>query len=176
MDRPRQIKPNAQGGDLAAPAWTAFMTEVYRRKPAPADWTQPAGVVSVQVIAGTGLLYSPECIGASVATELFVSGLEPTEACDPATYYGPQPVAPGDSLAGDSTGAPFDRPAGELPAGRRATVPAWDSALTPAPPARRRRPAGPARDTLFEQTAPPGLRPSVPPPPGARPSVPPPAR
>src|SRR4051812_28710439 len=32
MDSPQKIKANAQGGILAAPAWTAFMTEVYRRK------------------------------------------------------------------------------------------------------------------------------------------------
>ena len=34
FDKPKKIKANAQGGELAAPAWTAFMKEVYRRKPA----------------------------------------------------------------------------------------------------------------------------------------------
>ena len=29
FDRPQKIKANAQGGILAAPAWTAFMNEVY---------------------------------------------------------------------------------------------------------------------------------------------------
>jgi penicillin-binding protein 1A len=41
FDRPQKIKDNAQGGVLAAPAWTAFMTEIYRRKPAPPDWPKP---------------------------------------------------------------------------------------------------------------------------------------
>ncbi len=38
FDQPKRIKDNAQGGTLAAPAWTAFMREVYARKPAPRDW------------------------------------------------------------------------------------------------------------------------------------------
>ena len=35
FDQPQKIKANAQGGVLAAPAWTSFMREVYRRRPAP---------------------------------------------------------------------------------------------------------------------------------------------
>ena len=46
FDRPQKIKANAQGGVLAAPAWTAFMNEVYRRKPAPRDWPMPADIVT----------------------------------------------------------------------------------------------------------------------------------
>jgi penicillin-binding protein 1A len=153
MDRPRPIKANAQGGELAAPAWTTFMTEVYRRKPAPPDWPQPAGVVAVQLVAGTNLLHIPECVGAPVATELFVAGLEPVESCTPGVFYGPPGTNPADSLAADSLGTPFAppaRPGGDpaAPPGRRATVPF----------------VGPPRDTLFEQTAPPGARPTVPPP------------
>ena len=34
FDQPKRIKDNAQGGQLAAPAWTSFMREVYERKPA----------------------------------------------------------------------------------------------------------------------------------------------
>ena len=170
MDRPRPIKGNAQGGELAAPAWTAFMTEVYRRKPKPPDWPQPAGVVSVQLVAGTNLLHIPECVGAAVVTELFIAGMEPVESCTPGVAYGPDGLPRPDSLAVDSSGAPFDAPAGgpaggfggdPAPAGRRATVPFGDTLVEP-PAARRRRPAGPARDTLFEQTAPPGYRPSEP--------------
>ena len=43
MDRPVKIMHDAQGGRLAGPAWTAFMTEVYRRKPPPPDWPRPDG-------------------------------------------------------------------------------------------------------------------------------------
>ncbi len=44
MDRPVKIMHDAQGGRLAGPAWTAFMTEVYRRKPPPPDWPRPEGL------------------------------------------------------------------------------------------------------------------------------------
>ncbi len=177
MDRPRPIKGNAQGGELAAPAWTAFMSEVYRRRPAPSDWARPAGVVEVELVAGTGLRYLPECVGAPVVTELYVAGLEPTETCVPGQVYGPPGAAPADSLAADSLGTPFDAPAdpadpaagGSPPPGRRATVPAPDSAAPLGASPRPRRPPSrpreaPARDTLLEQTTP-GYRPSVPPPP-----------
>jgi penicillin-binding protein 1A len=50
MDRPKKIKSNAQGGILAAPAWTAFMREVYRRKPASPDWPRPDGIVERQIV------------------------------------------------------------------------------------------------------------------------------
>ena len=45
LDRPQKIKNNAQGGVLAAPAWTAFMSEVYRRKPQSPDWPDRKSVV-----------------------------------------------------------------------------------------------------------------------------------
>src|SRR5690606_31659989 len=42
FDSPKRIKANAQGGILAAPAWTAFMTEVYKQRGSPpADWNRP---------------------------------------------------------------------------------------------------------------------------------------
>src|SRR5205085_5496345 len=46
FDRPTKIKANAQGGELASPGWSAFMTEVYGRKPQPPDWPRPDGVVA----------------------------------------------------------------------------------------------------------------------------------
>ncbi|MEX1187254.1 MAG: PBP1A family penicillin-binding protein [Gemmatimonadaceae bacterium] len=85
-DRPRKIKANAQGGILAAPAWTAFMQEVYRRKPAPPDWPRPPGIVVREVDLGSGLLASPYCGGGPVVTEFFISGTEPTRECMPAIY------------------------------------------------------------------------------------------
>ena len=36
FDQPKKIKSNAQGGVLAAPAWTAMMREVYERRAIPA--------------------------------------------------------------------------------------------------------------------------------------------
>jgi penicillin-binding protein 1A len=90
FDRPQKIKANAQGGELAAPAWAAFMTEVYRRKPQPPDWPRPDGVIVREVDAATGRLANSSCTGALV-TEFFVQGTEPTRSCtDPA---GPSPFA-----------------------------------------------------------------------------------
>jgi penicillin-binding protein 1A len=43
FDHPQTIMPLAQGGRYAAPAWAAFMKEVYDRRPSPGDWTMPAG-------------------------------------------------------------------------------------------------------------------------------------
>src|SRR5688500_9071859 len=45
FDKPKKIMSDAQGGRLAAPAYTSFMIEVYRRKPEPPDWPRPAMVV-----------------------------------------------------------------------------------------------------------------------------------
>jgi penicillin-binding protein 1A len=80
MDRPQRIKTNAQGGVLAAPAWTAFMREIYSRKPSPPDWPRPEGIVVREIDMNTGLLQSPYCPGAAV-TEFFISGTEPTQEC-----------------------------------------------------------------------------------------------
>lgn len=80
FDKPQKIKANAQGGELAAPAWAAFMTEVYRRKPQPPDWPRPDGVIVRQVDALTGRLANSSCTSA-VVTEFFAQGTEPTTSC-----------------------------------------------------------------------------------------------
>ncbi|MBL0169249.1 MAG: PBP1A family penicillin-binding protein [Gemmatimonadaceae bacterium] len=80
FDRPTKIKANAQGGELAAPAWSAFMTEVYRRKPQPPDWPRPDGVVVREIDALTGRLATSACT-ANLVTEFFVAGTEPTHTC-----------------------------------------------------------------------------------------------
>lgn len=80
FDRPTKIKANAQGGELAAPAWGTFMTEVYRRKPEPPDWPRPDGVVVREIDAQTGRLATSACV-ANLVTEFFVAGTEPTHTC-----------------------------------------------------------------------------------------------
>ncbi len=80
FDKPTKIKANAQGGELAAPAWGAFMTEVYRRKPQPPDWPRPDGVVVREIDAATGRLATSACLG-NLVTEFFVAGTEPTHTC-----------------------------------------------------------------------------------------------
>ena len=61
FDKPQKIKANAQGGILAAPAWTAFMNENYRRKPAPRDWPMPPDIVTRQIDVTTNMLATPYC-------------------------------------------------------------------------------------------------------------------
>ena len=81
FDRPKKIKANAQGGQLAAPAWTAFMTEVYGRKPAPPDWPRPESVVVREVDSSSGQLYGAGCATEAPVTEYFIAGTEPVEQC-----------------------------------------------------------------------------------------------
>ncbi len=97
FDRPKKIKSNAQGGSLAAPAWTAFMQDVYKRKPEPPDWPRPDGIVVRQIDARTGLLANFSCLGNTV-TEFFVFGNEPRLSCT--DYQMIAPKVEGDSLVG----------------------------------------------------------------------------
>jgi len=83
FDRPQKIMPNAQGGRLAAPAWTQFMIEAYQRKPSPPDWPRPASLVSRQVDDFTGLLANPGCPSSDAYFEWFIPGTEPIAECPP---------------------------------------------------------------------------------------------
>lgn len=80
FDRPQKIKSNAQGGSLAVPAWQAFMTEIYRRKPKPPDWPRPDGIVTREIDSHTGRLANSRCADA-VVTEFFIRGTEPLRTC-----------------------------------------------------------------------------------------------
>ncbi|HEX6575149.1 MAG TPA: PBP1A family penicillin-binding protein [Gemmatimonadaceae bacterium] len=82
FDKPRKIMSDAQGGRLAAPAWTAFMTEVYRRRPAPPDWPRPMSIVTREIDYTTGLLQTPYCPRDVVGSEVYIPGTEPTRECD----------------------------------------------------------------------------------------------
>ena len=81
FDHPKQIMSNAQGGRLAAPAWTTFMREVYERKPAPPDWPRPPAITSRLVDDVTGLLHGPQCPAEDAYTEYYLPGTEPTREC-----------------------------------------------------------------------------------------------
>jgi penicillin-binding protein 1A len=106
MDMPVKIMQNAQGGRLAAPAWTAFMTEVYRRKPAPPDWPRPAGIVMKTVDLLMNTEWAPGCPGVE-ATEFFIAGTEPTIPCSTLpgldTTGFPTTVPPGTAGARDTS-------------------------------------------------------------------------
>jgi len=81
FDRPTKIKANAQGGELAAPAYTAFMLEVYRRRPSPPDWPRPEGITTREIDRTTGQLANPYCPVDVVVTEYFIAGTEPIQEC-----------------------------------------------------------------------------------------------
>ncbi|MCC7002664.1 MAG: PBP1A family penicillin-binding protein [Gemmatimonadaceae bacterium] len=81
FDQPKKIKDNAQGGQLAAPAWTSFMREVYSRKPSPPDWPRPVGIIALTIDPATGLRAGPACMSDSVRVEYFLPGTEPVGEC-----------------------------------------------------------------------------------------------
>ncbi len=81
LDVPERIKPNAQGGLLAAPAWRQMMAEVYERRSTPGGWAQPDGLVSVEIDRTTGFRASPYCPSTVRVMEWFLPGSEPNEAC-----------------------------------------------------------------------------------------------
>src|SRR5688572_5356704 len=111
LDKPERIMSNAQGGRLAAPAWTAFMTEVYRRKPAPPDWPRPAGIIHKSVDLLTNTAWVPGCPGIE-ATEFFIAGTEPTIPCPLPGLY---PDTGGFSAYPPGTQPPVTSPPGTLP-------------------------------------------------------------
>jgi penicillin-binding protein 1A len=82
FDKPQKIKANAQGGILAAPVWTAFMNEAYRRLPAPRDWPMPPGIVVRPIDMMTGMIATPYCPSTTVASEFFIPGTDPLQQCD----------------------------------------------------------------------------------------------
>jgi penicillin-binding protein 1A len=105
LDRPKTIKGNAQGGILAAPAWTSFMNEVYRRKPSPPDWPRPEGIVTRQIDPASGQLVGPGCEPG--VSEVFILGTDPTSNCVPS--YG-QPGLPGSTIDTTFGLPPVSRP------------------------------------------------------------------
>jgi penicillin-binding protein 1A len=145
LDKPKTIKGNAQGGILAAPAWTAFMREVYRRKPASPDWPRPEGIVIRQVDAASGLLWAPGC--GEPITDYFLSGTDPIGTCMPSAYppAGAQPGSPVDT----SFGFPPPRPTapGDTGAIARTRVSPGGMVTQGAAPIPRPTRTRPARDT-----------------------------
>jgi penicillin-binding protein 1A len=81
FDQPQTIKPGAQGGRYAAPAWAAFMREIYERRPSPGDWAMPAGAQHL-LDAHQGIVHAPEPVPA------------PVPATTPATPPGGRPPKP----------------------------------------------------------------------------------
>ncbi|HEU4629824.1 MAG TPA: PBP1A family penicillin-binding protein [Gemmatimonadaceae bacterium] len=122
FDKPQKIKSNAQGGHLAAPAWTAFMKEIYqKRKSTPPDWPRPESLVGREIDGHTGLLAGPFCVSDDVYTEWFIPGTEPYQECgfsDPYGQYPGQYGAPGDTVGGAGRPAAPGTPTRPRPAPR----------------------------------------------------------
>ena len=81
FDQPKQILPNAFGGNLAAPIWAQTMKAAYANRAAPAPWNAPATLTSVPIDGRTGHLATPDCPLADVRIEYFRPGSEPREQC-----------------------------------------------------------------------------------------------
>jgi penicillin-binding protein 1A len=81
FDQPRKIKSNAQGGVLAAPAWTAMMREIYERRALPAAWPRPSGLSALDIDKTTGYKATPFCPKDVHYIESFIPGTEPTGFC-----------------------------------------------------------------------------------------------
>jgi penicillin-binding protein 1A len=81
LDQPQKIKARAAGGLLAAPAWAALMKDVYERRPAPADWRRPDGLVTREIDNTTGYRFTPFCPAQARDVEWFLPGTEPQEFC-----------------------------------------------------------------------------------------------
>jgi penicillin-binding protein 1A len=81
FDNPTKIMGNAQGGRLAAPAWTAMMRDIYERRKAPAPWAEPEGVVVELIDSQTGMRSTLFCPVSQLTTEYFIPGTEPVGFC-----------------------------------------------------------------------------------------------
>jgi 1A family penicillin-binding protein len=77
FDQRQGIARGAFGGTLAAPVWSLFAREAYRRLPVPPPWTPPEGLVAARVRRDDGR-YAPGDTSAATVTEWFVAGTEPT--------------------------------------------------------------------------------------------------
>jgi penicillin-binding protein 1A len=129
FDRPQKIKANAQGGVLAAPAWTAFMSEVYQRRPTPPDWPRPSAIVSREIDSSTGMLRNPYCPADLVITEYFIEGTEPLQQCTAHTPF--NTFFPFDTLA-PRPNSPSPVPA-PSPTPSRVPLPHPSGTTTPTP-------------------------------------------
>lgn len=82
FDKPQRIMAGAQGGRLAAPAWTQMMLEVYQRRKAPGDWSEPEQTqIPVEIDKTTGFRATPFCPEDARETRYYLPGQAPKEFC-----------------------------------------------------------------------------------------------
>ncbi len=92
-DQKRKIGPGMTGARAALPAWTDFMLSATRGRPVE-DFPLPAGTVTREVCAETGMLATQSC--PNVTSEQFPEGSEPADLCTahPGPALNPQSPAP----------------------------------------------------------------------------------
>jgi membrane carboxypeptidase/penicillin-binding protein len=108
-DVKRPIGPGMTGARAALPIWTDFMISATRGRPVE-DFPLPAGTVTREVCAETGMLATQNC--PNVTSEQFPEGSEPTELCT--SHPGPaltQPVSPSANTPVEAEAPPATRPA-----------------------------------------------------------------
>jgi penicillin-binding protein 1A len=106
FDQPRKIKSNAQGGILAAPAWTAMMREIYERRALPSAWPRPSGLSALDIDKTTGYKATPFCPKDVHYIESFIPGTEPTGFCPIHSPFGSVGGVMGGTGPGPTTGQP----------------------------------------------------------------------
>jgi penicillin-binding protein 1A len=162
FDQPQKITSNAQGGRLAAPAWTMMMNEVYARRPIPKGWARPEDLVVAEIDTASGGLATPFCPRENRYVESYAPGTAPVAYCPihsqllgvPGMTPTPPQPASVEVHGHGAEGRPVGR-TGEL--GPAAAIPGAATAGA----ATRTRAAEPARSP----TAPPLVgRPATPPP------------
>ncbi len=84
----RILEHNAGGGRIVAPAWTAFMRDVYDRRPPPPDWERPDSLITREVDWSNGYLASAFCPQDVRHWDWFYPGTEPSQACPVHTPFG----------------------------------------------------------------------------------------
>src|SRR5947208_4162433 len=77
----RILEHNAGGGRIVAPAWTAFMRDVYDRRPPPPDWERPDSLITREVDWSNGYLATAFCPQDVRHWDWFYPGTEPSQAC-----------------------------------------------------------------------------------------------
>src|SRR5262245_29617277 len=87
-DEKKTIGPGMTGARAALPAWTDFMIGATRGKPVE-DFPTPAGTITRQICAETGMLATEAC--PNVTAEIFDEGSEPNEYC---TKHPGRPLEP----------------------------------------------------------------------------------
>ena len=130
FDQPKKIMANAQGGRLAAPAWTTMMKEVYDRRSTNFQWNRPEDLQVAEIDSTTGYLATPFCPRPLRYVESFAPGTVPATYCPVhSQMLGVPGMTPGaEGVPGTAGGQPPAVPApGTVPPG--ALPPA-----TPRPP------------------------------------------